>query len=251
MDRLLDTIDRLYAAAMGEIDLATALAFAADTLESAAATLEIHNVPGRELVHFESVRIDRSNVARYQRDFAYNPRIAFVLKFAEGMIGFDQLFTTEREMDRDPFCQELLAPSHLRYFLSAQTPMLDRRYIALMSFQQLDRVGGLDERRLAVMRRIEPHISRALRLYWNRIRDDIDTDRLDRLLAAYDLTPCERRLAAALMLGEALPRHAERTRRSLNTVHTHYRRLKDKLDCSTQAELLARLHTLDTGSGLA
>lgn len=246
MDRneALATVDRLYAAALGETDWGVALRQAADALGCQAATLEIHDVLEKHLDHFESIEIDISNVARYKREFSYNPRIAFLLRFTSGQIGVDQFFISESEMDRDPFYQELLAPDDLRYFLSAQTPLLDGCKIALIALHRSGRVRGVDEERLADMRLLEPHVARALRLYWHRIRDRVDPERFDRVLAGLGLTAAERKLAAALMLGEALPAYAGRTRRSANTVHTHYRHLKAKLDCASQAELLARLHAL-------
>jgi DNA-binding CsgD family transcriptional regulator len=245
------TVDRLYAAAFGETDWQVPLRYASDVLGCEAATLEIHDAETRELLHFDSARIDTANVARYAMEFSYNPRVAFMLGFDTGRVSFDQLFISESEIDRDPFYQELLAPAGLRYFLSAQTPLTDGRKIALVAFQLSGRTRGVDEVRLAEIRLLQPHITRALRLYWHRIRDKMDPERFDRLLAGFGLTPAERQLAVALALGEPLPAHARRTGRSMNTVYTHYRRIKVKLDCASQTELLARLHALAAPSMLS
>ncbi len=243
-DWILETVDGMYAAATGEIAWDPVLTTIAEELNADGATMEIHRVDDKRVARIESVRLDMSNAMRYARDYSHNPRNAFLHTFRNGVIGHDHLLIDEPEMDRDPFYQELLAPSGLRYFISAQTPILDDNFVAFLAFQLRARDGAASDRHFTVMRLLEPHIKRALSVAWIGQRDQVDPERFVRVLASLGLTAAECQLAKCLALGEALPDYARRNGRSTNTVHTHYRRIKDKLDCANQTELLARLHML-------
>jgi DNA-binding CsgD family transcriptional regulator len=243
-DDALAIVDSLYASALGEAAWTRALERLADGASSAGATLQLHDMNSGRLLGFDSARLDPAGVERYRRDYVWrSPRVEF-LKRSKATVAFDHLFITEEEMDRDAFYQEFLAPIDLRYFTAVQTPAFDGRVLGTIVVLRGGRVRGYSRENVEAMRLLQPHITRALRLYWHRIRDKVDPEYFDRLMAGFGLTLAERRLAVALMLGEALPAHARRTRRSMNTVYTHYRRIKAKLDCATQAELLARLHAL-------
>lgn len=243
-DWILETVDSLYAAAMGEIAWDPVLTSIAEELNADGATMEIHRVDNKQVARIESIRLDMSNAMRYARDYSHNPRNAYLHTFRNGVIGHDHLLIDEPEMDRDPFYQELLAPSGLRYFISAQTPILDDNFVAFLAFQLRARDGAAGDKHFTVMRLLEPHIKRALSLAWIGQRDQVDPERFARQLTSLGLTAAESQLAKCLALGEALPDYARRNGRSTNTVHTHYRRIKDKLDCANQTELLARLHAL-------
>ena len=58
------------------------------------------------------------------------------------------------------------------------------------------------------------------------------------------LGPAEARLAVAIAEGFSLAEHAARTGVSINTVRTHLARLRSKLDCRTQAEVVRRVFQL-------
>jgi DNA-binding CsgD family transcriptional regulator len=243
-DDALVIVDSLYASALGEAAWTPALERLADGVSAVGATLQLHDTASGRLLGFDFCRFDPAEVERYRRDYVWrSPRVEF-LKRSKAAVAFDHLFITEEEMDRDPFYQEFLAPIDLRYFTAVQTPAFDNRALGTIVALRSGRVRGFSTESVELMGLLQPHIIRALRLYWHRIRDEIDPEYFDRLLAGFGLTPAERRLASALVLGESLPAYARRTRRSMNTVYTHYRRIKAKLDCASQTELLARLHAL-------
>lgn len=243
-DQALRIVDSLYAAALGEAGWPEALALVADGLESSAATLEIHDVTKGKLLSFDSARLDPSTIPVYIRDFVWrNPRTAF-LKRAGDILSFDHLFMTESEMDQDPFYAEFLAPSSLRYFIAAQTPLLEGHVKGVLAVQRSGRVRGVAMEHVGAMRVLEPTVNRAVKLYWTRMRHAIDPDYLDCALARHGLTPAERRLAASVAFGEPLADYARRTGLSINTVYTHYRRTKDKMGFAKQAELVAGLREI-------
>lgn len=240
----LRTIDTLYAAALGEEEWEPVLNRLSDGMDGIAGTVEIHRVEDRSVAHLETVGLDLQAMYDYMRDYNYNPRSDFAHQFKSGLICHDHLMLTEAEMDHDPFYQELLASNGVRYFVSAQAPIMDGSFIALLSVQRRAREGAVTAEQLALMEILEPHIKRSLSLWWNRVRDRIDPDRLVRRLESFGLTAAECQLARCLALGESLPDYARRNDRSINTIHTHYRRIKEKLDCASQTELLARLHAI-------
>ena len=244
LDGALATLDRFYAAALGEAPWEDALTLLADGMGGAATTLEMHDVPSRGMLAFESVRVDPREIATYARDYAAdNPRVNY-LRSSDAVLAFDHLFITDEEIDRNPYYCDFLAPTGLRYFVSAHMPLVDGRAKGAVAVQFSGAERGADMERVEQFRRLQPHISRALALYWRRLRFSFAPEFFDITLSGHGLTPAERRLAAALVLGEALPTYARRNGVSMNTVYTHYRRLKMKLDCASQAELLARLHAL-------
>lgn len=243
-DEALRIVDLLYAAALGEAKWSLALKRISDTLGGSAATLEMHDVSKPKLVFFDSIGIDLDSIDIYLRDFAAtNSRVRFMLKSGR-RIGFDQLFITEEEMDRDPFYVDFLRLYDLRYFLAAQTPLIDGRLRSVLTVQRSGRVRGVPQEHLAFMRLLSPHVDRAVGLFWTRMRLEIDPDHLDCVLARYGLTPAERRLAAALALGEGLPCYARCNRLSMNTVYTHYRHVKEKLDAPHLTDLVLRLRAM-------
>jgi DNA-binding CsgD family transcriptional regulator len=242
-DEALRIVDALYAAALGEADWLRALALISDSLEGRAATLEIHDAIDGKLLHFHSFGIDSTTIPVYVRDFSWNSRVSFMSR-ARDSVGFDHLFLTEAEINRDPFYMEFLAPAGLRYFVSAHSPLIAGRVKGTISVQRSGRVRGPAPDHIKAMRLLQPHIARALRLYWTRCISEIDPSYFDRRLGSFGLTGAERRLAAALAFGETLSEYARRNCLSINTVYTHYRRTKEKMGAGNQAALVARLYML-------
>lgn len=244
-DEALRTVDQLYAAALGEAGWEATLASVADAVGASAATLEIQDFAAGNIVHHESARIDGEMREVYLRDFGLvlNPRAQF-MRHHRQPVGFDRLFMTEEQMDRDPFYADLLARWGLRYFVAVQTPMLDDRIVGVLTIQHPGLRGSFTRETVDDMNALSAHIGRALKLFWRRRRHIIDPEIFDVLLAREGLTPAERRLAIAIGCGETLHEYSRRVGLSMNTVYTHYRRLKEKLGCASQAELVFRLRLL-------
>jgi DNA-binding CsgD family transcriptional regulator len=246
-DKALDLLDGVYAAALGEQAWQPNLAALADFLGYSATSLELHNVRQGHLLHFETSRIDVADMHVYQRDFLCdNPRIKH-LRMARMPISHDHLYMSETDMNRDRFYADFLRPRELRYYLAAETSVFDGEIKGGLAFQRSGSVSGADEEGIRLLTLMEPHLTRAIKLYWRRLRQTIDPDYFDRRLASYTLTDAERRLARALAQGERLAEYASRTAVSMNTIYTHYRRIKEKLDCRDQAALAARLRDISNG----
>jgi DNA-binding CsgD family transcriptional regulator len=243
-DTALGLLDGVYAAALGEQQWQPNLDALAEFLGYSATSLELHNVRQGHLLHIETSRIDPADMPIYTRDFSHdNPRINH-LKTSQTPISHDHLHMTETDMDRDRFYSDFLRPRDFRYYLAAETPVFDGEIKGGLAFQRSGGVSGADEEGISLLTAMEPHLTRAIKLYWHRLRDAIDPEFLDRRLAQFTLTDAERRLARALAQGERLAEYAKRTAVSMNTVYTHYRRIKEKLDCRDQAALAARLRDI-------
>jgi len=78
------------------------------------------------------------------------------------------------------------------------------------------------------------------------VHDPVRATRHDwRLIGEYfGLTAAELGLAESIHEGLSLPVYAKKHKLSMNTVYTHYRRLKDKLKCDGQIALIKRLTDL-------
>ena len=199
----------------------------------------------------ETARIDPDDQAIYQRDFANdNPRIDFLARSSQS-IQHDHMFMTETEMDHHRFYADFLRPRGLRYYLSVGSLVFDREIRGLIALHRPGGVAGADTAGINRIERLKPHLLRAMRIYWNRIKLNSDPQFFERRLHSYSLTSAEQRLARSIAYGEGLLDYAARYDLSINTVYTHYRRIKSKLDCPSQAALITRLHSIATDMGPA
>lgn len=243
-DDALHVVDQVYAAAHGEVEWQEPLTLLADVLNHSAATIEFHDVEKGGLLAMQSARIDPSSIDIYKRDYArLNPRVDFLRK-SDRPVVFDQLILDEGQMDRNPFYADFLKPWGLRYFMAFHTPVIDKYAKGIVTLQRPGKTIGLDQDALTLFEGLSPHLKRALAVYWQRQISQIDPGYLDRALAGFGLTAAERRLARGLAFGETPPEYGRRTGLSMNTVYTHFRRIKGKLDCRRQSDLVARLYEI-------
>ncbi len=248
VDAALDALDDIYAAAEGAQAWDVALQKLADLLNYQQGNIEFHDVRQGGLRHMEVVNIDPADIAIYGRDFARdNPRVNH-LRGARTALSFDHLFLSEAEMDRDPFYAEFLAPRNLRYFVSSNSDVFDGNMQAVLALQRDARLREADEEGIRVMAHLRPHLNRALKMTWSRLKSELSADRFGVALQSFGLTAAETRLATALAHGDGLRDYAARKGLSINTVYTHYARVKAKLDCADQASLARRLEALKRGA---
>ncbi|WP_298295832.1 hypothetical protein [uncultured Litoreibacter sp.] len=240
-------LNEVYAAAEGQGSWSDSLAGLADWVGYEAATFEVHNLRTGQMLDIVSARVDPEDMAEYARDFSSdNPRVNY-LKQGQTRISFDHLFISETEMDRHVFYADFLRPKQLKYFVSVETPLVDGEVRMAMALQRSGRVSGVDEHAIRRLATIEPHLTRAMRLYWGRMKARIDADAFPRRLKALGLTVSEQQLALSFAAGESLSDFARRKGVTMNTVYTHYRRVKEKLDCRDKAGLSARLVHMANG----
>lgn len=237
-------IDDLYAAALGECGWDMPLARLTDLTKGMATTVELHDIVGNCHLFSHSVRLDQSLMPVYVRDFSHrNPRVGHLMR-NRSRVAHDHMFMTETDMDADPFYAEFLRPQGLRYFVSADSGLIGGRVRGAIAVQRGGGVRGADDDTVRLMELLAPHIERSLTLFWKRTRSATDPRHFDHAMSTLGLTRAESRMARGLSLGEGVVAYARRTGISVNTAYVHYARIKDKLDCRTQAELALRLRDL-------
>jgi DNA-binding CsgD family transcriptional regulator len=243
-DRMLDVADRAYAGALGEAPWGDALSALTDLFDGQGLSMEVADRRSGRVLFFDSARIDPANADAYVRYYhATSPRVEFEIENPDVNIAYDRLLIDEAGMERDPFYAEFLAAQGMRYFVSSRIDHLPGLR-AIVAVQRSARAGHVEQNDIDRLQALQPHLRRAFALLWTRIDGGLDLDHLDRGLASIGVTPAERRLAMALVGGQSVLDHARHRGISPHTAYTHYKRLKGKLDCNKQPELVARLFAL-------
>jgi DNA-binding CsgD family transcriptional regulator len=232
------------AALRGEREMGAALRDLSDAFDAECAAFEVFDRTARAALLFEQARVSPEAIKDYAEHYhAISPRVAYGLRPDARPILHDAHILTEEDMARDPFYAEFLARQGLRYFLSMSLDP-EPGILAVVSLQFRSGRGPVEKTDVTVATALRPLLARSMRDYW-RARNAQCSDWVrDDLIRAFRLTRAEARLAAALHAGIRLNDHAEQTGISLNTAYTHYARMKQKLGCRRQAEVLARLHRL-------
>lgn len=159
---LLELIDGLYAAAVDPALWPAALARMQTLLRASAAAVELHDARTKDVLMIQSNGLPEDGLRRYQEYFhLVCPR----LRGAKlGEIDYDYKFFSEAEMDRDEFYADFLAPDGFRYY--AYTTVIDDADVwAAVGVHRSPRQGHVDEREVALLAKLGPHVRRALQLH--------------------------------------------------------------------------------------
>ena len=163
---ILDAVENIYSAALDDARWPAALTAFADILGGVDATLEVHRQVGdRPLFFAAGDRLPQSGVEDYLGYYAHIcPRIPYFARLATGSIGYDYDFMSDRQMDRDEFYADFLGAYDLRYFTAGilinRPGVLGGVYV-----HRSKRQGHADEADLALLKRLVPHLARALDLH--------------------------------------------------------------------------------------
>jgi len=138
-----------------------ALQQVATSISGAGALFEVVDKQARTLGSRDSGILSPTSRNNYQRHFyAINPRVKFSNRAAEGTIFFDRTIGSEKDLDRDEYYQDFLAPSGLRYFLSANLINNSKRRITF-AIQRSRKQGHVDDADIAMLRKLMPHLKAA------------------------------------------------------------------------------------------
>jgi DNA-binding CsgD family transcriptional regulator len=210
---LLDTIEAAHAAALDESLWPEALGALARLFGAACASLEDFAKHPLGLRYFRSAGLppqgETDYLADYQRD---NPRAEYAFRNLSQPILCDYVLIDERAMDRDAFYTKYLKPLDLRYFMSGQ--IMDAPDAqAIVSIQRSSRQGHVEERDVALMRRLLPHFRQAYDVSL-RVRRSAGTVRafehlLDRLADGVAIVRADGRLVHANEMFLAIARRGD------------------------------------------
>lgn len=160
-DALLSTIEAVHAVGLQADLWPDAMRAVTRLFGAVGSTLEIFNKQPMTLRELHMVGIPNGAETPYVEYFAeHNPRASYAMRHLSERILFDHRLIDEREMDRDAYYVEYLAPIDLRYFMTGQ--ILDTRDLhGVISIQRSKRQGHVEERDVRVMQRLLPHLQQA------------------------------------------------------------------------------------------
>lgn len=242
IEQVIGSVDRFQDSAEHGEGFSQALVGLSDSFEADCATLELLNRRDHTQMLFAEARLDPDSVTPYLEHYqAISPRVRYGLSPKAKPVAHDFDVLSADEMERDPFYAEFLPDFGLRYFLSIAVDPAPGMF-GIVSFQFRPEHGHVDQSKQRLAGAVRPLLARSMRTHWRRQLarrpDQIEADMVDRL----GLTPAEARLAFALLSGRSISEHADMAGISRNTAYTHYARLKDKLGCRRQSQVLVRLH---------
>lgn len=163
-DHLNAVIETIYGAAADAEAWPDALRAATELLEGAGATLEVIDKATLEPVLFSGAGVPTASEIDYLSEFiATSPRVALGCRQKTGDIGYDGQILSDREMDRDPFYNDFLAPHGFRYFVSGCLLQTPERY-GVVAVQRTAKQGHVTAQQIALMKRLVPHFRQALDL---------------------------------------------------------------------------------------
>lgn len=154
----------LNAAAIGDLPWASALAGLTRVVPGAFATFEVLDTSTGRYVDFHSsaeLDIDQPYLDHY---FEVSPRLDGLLGPVRKEVMGDYDFLSEREMDRNEFYADFLAPHGLRY--CAGIRVLETPGCAgFFSIQRAPNHGHVDTAEIQLLRRLRPHMRQVVRAY--------------------------------------------------------------------------------------
>lgn len=241
LDDMILLADRFFAASSGEADWESVLSEFADFFAADSIVLECTDRnTGRPLL-VKDARVNKDCMADYVSHYQYvSPRQALTYWQNPLTVAHDSMLINEEEMDKNPFYADFLASHGLRYFMSCHIDPASNVSAALALQRRADQ-GHVQDHDIALLQALRPLLQRAFSQYWSLQQAGQSGENLDIVLARFGLTPAERRLAIAVGTGERVTAYAARNGISVNTAYSHYARVKHKLDCRSQRDLVLRI----------
>ncbi len=174
-EELLAALDAVYCAALDGSRWPSALRCMADLCGGAGVTLELHHRPTRELAFFRDEGMPEDGVALYTEHYhSVCPRLPWGQNDPVGAPIYDYRFLSESEMRRLEFYEDFLALHGFRYVVGGIVANHGEHF-GLVAVHRSRSAGHADDATIETMKRILPHLARALevnqRLEATRLRD--------------------------------------------------------------------------------
>ena len=160
-DRFLETIEAVYASGLDHDCWPNALEAMNGLLGGAGATLEAFDMKAQRSTEFLSVGAPTAGETQYVEQFAaLNPRAPYAARQRSGTLLWDYQVLDEDEMARNPFYTDFLPSLGLYYCLGAILDRTPNKLVAV-AIHRTHRQGHVDQREIALMRKLLPHFQRA------------------------------------------------------------------------------------------
>ncbi len=171
--KVLDVIEHVYSAALDGERWPLALTALADLVGGVDATLDARGeVYTQPLFFAAGNRLPRLEVENYLNHYArISPRIPYIQTLASGSVCHDYDFISERQIDRNEFYSDFLGPGGLRYV--AAGVLINRPgNLSAVAVHRSPSQGQPDASDLSILRRLVPHVTRALDLHFRLEKQD-------------------------------------------------------------------------------
>ena len=163
---LLEVIDHLYAAALGEERWPAALQMVTRFFDGAGICLFDVDRRRQQLVNWQAHGLDEGMSEYVSHINAIDPRMKFSMRYPAGHISWEARFITEREMDRHEFYDWQFRQSGVRYFLGSR--MRDEGDLSSMiGLNFTPKHGPPSERDIKTFAIVRDHVRNAWQI-WNR-----------------------------------------------------------------------------------
>ena len=160
-DRLLRSIEAIYAAGLGGEGWTSALVTIAELTGSVGATFEVFEKAPPHLIEFAVAGLPVGAETAYLDHYSrHNPRAAYAFAHLSQVFVADYQLIDEQGMDRDSYYAKYLTSIDLRYFLSAQVFNTERAQ-AVVTIQRSRQQGHVGRAEIDRMRRLLPHFRQA------------------------------------------------------------------------------------------
>lgn len=244
LDDMVLLADQFFAASSGEAEWEPVLTQFVDFFAADSIVLECTDRNTGKPLLVKDARVNKDCMKDYVSHYQFvSPRQALTYWQQPLTIAHDSMLINEEGMDKNPFYAEFLAGHGLRYFMSCHIDP-EPHISAALALQRRADQGHVEDHDIAVFEALRPLLLRAFRQYWSLQQAGLSGDALDIMLAEFGLTPAERRLAIAVGTGERVTAYAARNGISVNTAYSHYARVKHKLECRSQRDLVLRIANL-------
>tara|TARA_R110000787_G_scaffold155899_1_gene269755 strand:+ start:110 stop:1231 length:1122 start_codon:yes stop_codon:yes gene_type:complete len=160
-----EVLEKIYSAALSEDFWPEALRAVGAMFDSPFAHFEVIDKGSGAPVFFRNEGADDAYLKPYVDYFStISPRVAAGKLMPAGAVTCDYDILTEAQIDRDEYYTDFMMPQGYRYFLSANL-INDDRLFSVFSVQRPTGQGHASDADVALMRKLAPHLSRAMQVH--------------------------------------------------------------------------------------
>jgi DNA-binding CsgD family transcriptional regulator len=210
-DQLLDLVAAVYDAALATELWPQVAAEAGRAFGSAQVMMGVVDRSGRQWIHASSHDLGQRLLSGYLRP-ENNPGLAFSALTPPTTVELREKLVSDRDLERSEFYQSLLRPLDL-WHVAIVNVHRDESVLAPMGFLRTHKEQPFGESELLSLRRLAPHLNRALRVTLRlreiEARADASTEMGERALTAIVVTDAFGRVAEANSLARVILEEAD------------------------------------------
>lgn len=158
-------LEKIYAATLSESFWPDALRTVSGLFDSDFAHFEVLEKKTGRPVFFRNVGATAESLDLYVAHYAEtSPRAAHGKDKPEGYVSYDHQLLSEAEIGRDEFYADFLQPQGYKYFIASNL-LNNEDLFSVFSVQRHLSQSHVDSEEIALMERLTPHLSQALKIH--------------------------------------------------------------------------------------